>query len=96
MKKNTLVIGNNSASRIKGILHLLMGYNAFQSSPAFRLSRPEFFKPTPRIISVIKITSGRNHAWCESDRGNIRKPIWAIPPGIMAEFRSEQTGGMHG
>ena len=29
MKKNTLVLGNNSALKLKAIMHLMMGYNAF-------------------------------------------------------------------
>jgi len=97
MKKNTLVLGNNSALKLKAIMHLMMGYNAFSIKPGFRPFQksvtamrrffPEFDKPKPRIIIVLSITPGGNHAWCESDKGRIRKPIWNIPQNLIAEYR---------
>lgn len=48
-------------------------------------------KPKARIIRVDRITPGKQHAWCESDQGMIRKPLASIPAGLLKEFRETRA-----
>ena len=43
---------------------------------------PHTNKPKAKLFSVLYITSGKHHAWCDSDQGRIRKPIGSIPNGL--------------
>lgn len=44
-----------------------------------------------QLIRVLSITPGKHHAWCESDKGRIRKPIGSIPKDLMAEYANGKT-----
>jgi hypothetical protein len=92
----TMTVGNRKDNYLKlAVARALMFSSSFADvfarrlggKPVLKMPRLPLFKPTPRIIRVLKITAGRNHAWCESDKGIIRKPIWSIPAGIVAEYR---------
>jgi hypothetical protein len=51
----------------------------------------QFKKSKTRLIRILSITPGGTHAWCESDQGNIRKPISAIPKGLMNDYRNSNN-----
>ena len=96
MKRKTIVVGNSAASRLMTISHLLMGYNAFATgrdrpvglyAGLRRFFKQAIPKPRPRILSALRITSGRRHVWCDTDKGVIRKPIWAVSPEQIHECR---------
>jgi len=50
-------------------------------------------KSSISIIRVISITPGGTHAWCESNVGTVRKPISAIPKGLMEDYGSAEGSG---
>jgi hypothetical protein len=45
-------------------------------------------KSAVRLLGVVSITPGGNHAWCDSSEGMIRKPIGNIPNDMMAAYRN--------
>ena len=49
-------------------------------------------KPKAKLIRVVSITAGGNHAWVESDQGSIRKPLSAIPKDLLDAFRNRREG----
>jgi hypothetical protein len=52
---------------------------------------PHTIKPKSKLFSVLSITPGKSHAWCDSDQGRIRKPIGSIPKDLMAEYANSNT-----
>ncbi len=48
-------------------------------------------KPKARLIEVVSITPGRQHAWCASDMGLIRKPLAAIPKSLMNDYANRMV-----
>jgi hypothetical protein len=52
---------------------------------------PHTIKPKAKLFTVLSITPGKSHAWCDSDQGRIRKPIGAIPKNLMAEYANSHT-----
>ena len=52
---------------------------------------PHTIKPKAKLFSVLFITPGKNHAWCDSDQGRIRKPISSIPKNLMAKYANMRT-----
>jgi len=49
-------------------------------------------KPRAKIIRVVRITAVGNHAWVDSDYGLIKKPLSAIPAGLVRDYREAQYG----
>jgi len=47
-------------------------------------------KPKAQLIRVTSITQGGTHCWCESDCGNVRKPISSVPKDLMDEYRNAE------
>lgn len=95
--KEKIFLGNNTAMRLKALASLLMGYNAFAIAGGYsggpglgglrRFFKQVIPKPQPRILSVLRITSGGRHVWCDTDKGIIRKPTWAVSPEQIHECR---------
>ena len=44
-------------------------------------------KEKVKIIKVIKITSVGNRAWVETNVGDMKKPLNAIPAKLLEEYR---------
>lgn len=51
--------------------------------PDIRIPVIKEAKPKAVITAVIRKTAGGRHAWCESDRGIIRKPLNSIPSNLL-------------
>ncbi len=47
-------------------------------------------KTKVQLTSLIQRTPGRNHFWCDSNVGIIRKHINNIPEGLLKEYREEE------
>jgi len=45
-------------------------------------------KPKAKLLSILSITPGKHHAWCDSDQGRIRKPIESIPKDLITEYKN--------
>ncbi len=43
-----------------------------------------------KILSIIKITPGGNHAWVKTNVGDLRKPLKAIPQKMLDKFLAER------
>lgn len=50
---------------------------------------PSSKRPNAKLIRVLSITAGGNHAWVESDQGKIRKPLSSISRDLMDNFRNQ-------
>lgn len=49
-------------------------------------------RPEVKILKVLRITPGGSHAWVETNVGELRKPLKAIPQRLLDEYNKEKGG----
>ena len=74
VKKN---LANRGAEKFLGLLWSIL--------PPLK-TRTLRLRSEVKIHSILSLTSGRRHYWCESNVGRIDKPIWAAPRRLRMEF----------
>ncbi len=47
-------------------------------------------RPEVKILKVLCLTPGGNSAWVETDVGEIKKPLKAIPQKLLDEYHKEK------
>jgi hypothetical protein len=85
MRKLSVV---NKEAQTKNYMRYMLSMMGYAGRKLFR-SGSRMMQPVATLYSIDRITPGGSHAWCESDRGMIRKPLSSIPKSIRDAFSGE-------